>query len=145
MIHLLALPVFPILHGSLVLLLLHPNLEILYLVLDQFIQELAQFIEGHFPRLLFSENMEWGFVLILKACVLLPLNLGSFQESLDKSLDLIDRDDTNLVSIDGVEYIFSHFWELIAIDEDVGEVLDSFLVVYYHMLFRIIFGHFSKI
>ena len=59
-------------------------------------------------------------MLILKARVLLPLNLSSAQECFDKLLDLINLDHSNLVSVDGIKYVLSHFCELIAVNQDIS-------------------------
>ena len=66
---------------------------------------------------------------VFKAGILLALDLCPSKKCPNECLDLIDLDDSYLVGVDCVENILGHLSELLAIDEDVRQVLNRYFVV----------------
>ena len=116
--------------GPFVLLSFQSDLKCFDLVLQEFIQELTQLIEVDLARFVLLENFEDVIMRFLERGVGLTFYLISFQEQSHKGFNLFDLKRPLVVCVDGIIDILGHLSELVDVYQNIGQILDGFLVVH---------------
>lgn len=118
-----------LLHGTLELLLLKLILQHLNLTLEQFIHKLGHFFRGDLTRLLLGKYVIYLGVGLFEVSVRHALNLVAAQECADELFGDTNLDHARVILVHGEEDVRVHLFELVAVDEDVCQVLDGLLIV----------------
>ena len=114
---------------SLVLLNFNPHLKFFHLIFQQFHQKLSELVWSYFSRFVRSQNFKDCFMLVIERSINLTFNLIAFEECSHKLLNLHDTECSSIVGINCIVDVFAHLHELIMINEDICEVLDSLIVI----------------
>ena len=114
---------------SVVPVVLDSLLQLDHLVLEQFVQELAQLVKGHFTRLLVSQDLEDVLVAVYEGRVDLTWNLVSSEHVSDEGFNHANLQDTRIVRVNSIVDVLGHLLELLQVDKQVSQVLDGLEVV----------------
>ena len=72
-------------------------------------------------------------MLLNKTQLVKQFGVDALEEPLHKSLDLVTLKTTGVVGVDSIENAFVYLTELLLVDEDVCQILNSFLVVHKYL------------
>ena len=120
--------------GSLELLTLDSLLQVLDLVPDELLHDLAKAIQIELSSLYRTELVVDALILCLEIGVWLAFDLVSFEELSKEDLHFVSLQHVSVVFVQGHEDVLVHFVELGRVNQDVSKVLDGLRVVHSKLL-----------
>ena len=117
--------------------LLDALLQLLDLLLKQLPQELAQLVEGDLARLVVIQNAENDLVSLVEVGALVVVRVDALQQTFHEVFYFVLFERSRVICIDCVKYTFVDLAELLLVDEDIRQVLNSLLVVHYYKCYYI--------